>query len=236
MTELLVTINGWIAGSLGPAALGCLLWGVVSVMLSPCHVASIPLIVGYVAGQEGGMRPRNAALYAAAFTLGLFITISLVGVLTSLLGRMLGDVGPWWTMALGGLLIWVALGMMRGQACVSTGGLMARLRVRGLVGAFVIGLGYGVVSGSCSFGFMAPILAVITVEGKISTGILLILLFGIGHCLPIAVAGSSTALVRRVLENGRFQQGRLWLRRAACLAMAGLGVYFIVKPLAHVLL
>lgn len=230
INDLLMTINEWMAGGVSIAALGCFLWGGVSVVLSPCHMASIPLIVSYVAGQEKGLHTRNAAIYTVAFTIGLFITIALVGIICSLLGRMLGDVGPWWTIIVGVILIWVALDMVGVKACSMSGSLMARLRVRGLGGAFLLGLAYGVLSGSCTFGFVAPILAIITIQQKIATGILFIVLFGIGHCIPIAVAGSSAALVRRVLENSRFQQGGMWLRRIAGVAIACLGGYFIIQP------
>jgi cytochrome c-type biogenesis protein len=193
-------------------------------------MASIPLIVSYVAGQEKGLQTRSATIYAVAFTIGLFITIALVGIICSLLGRMLGDVGPWWTIIVGVILIWVALDMLGVKACSMSGSLMARLRVRGLGGAFLLGLAYGVLSGSCTFGFIAPILAIITIQQKIATGILSIVLFGIGHCIPIAVAGSSAALVRRVLENSRFQHGGMWFRRIAGVAIACLGGYFVIKP------
>jgi len=226
----LVSINEWMSGGIGIAAPGCFLWGMVSVALSPCHMASIPLIVSYVAGQERGLHPRSAAFYAVAFTVGLFITIAVVGIACALLGRMLGDVGPWWTLLVGAILIWVALDMLGVKACSMSGTLMARLRVRGMTGAFALGLAYGVLSGSCTFGFIAPILAVITIQEKIATGILFITLFGIGHCIPIAVAGSSTALVRRVLKNSRFQQSGVWFRRLAGVGIFILGGYFIVRP------
>ena len=230
INDILLTINEWMSGGLGIAAVGCFLWGVVSVALSPCHIASIPLIVSYIAGQEKGIHARSAAFYAITFTGGLFITISSVGILCSLLGRMLGDIGPWWTIIVGAILIWVALDMLGVQACSMSGNLMTKLRVRGVGGAFLLGLAYGVLSGSCTFGFIAPILAIITTQQKIATGILFIVLFGIGHCIPIAVAGSSMVLVRRVLENSRFQQSGLWFRRIAGVAIAGLGCYFIVQP------
>jgi cytochrome c-type biogenesis protein len=231
--EFLMLINGWMAGGTLIAALGCFLWGVVSVLLSPCHLASIPLIVSYVAGQEQGVRTRSAALYAAVFTVGLFITIALVGIVCSLLGRMLGDVGPWWNVLVGALLIWVALGMLGVQACSMSGSLLSRLRVKGMGGAFLLGLAYGILSGSCTFGFIAPILAVITIQQKIATGVLFIILFGIGHCIPVAVAGSSTALVQRAVDNSRFQQGGLWFRRIAGVAVACLGLYFIAQPFVY---
>lgn len=228
--DFLFTINEWMSGGTGIAALGCFLWGGVSVALSPCHLASIPLIVSYVGGQEKGLHARSAAFYAVIFTIGLFITIALVGIICSLLGRMLGDVGPWWTILVGAILIWVALDMLGVQSCSMSGSLMVRLRVRGIGGAFLLGLAYGVLSGSCTFGFIAPILAIITIQQKIATGIIFIVLFGVGHCIPIAIAGSSTALVRQVLESSRFQQGGLWFRRIAGILICLLGVYFIVNP------
>ena len=101
LTEWFLTINEWITGAFYLAALGCFLWGVVSVLFSPCHLASIPLIVAYVAGQDQALKPRQAAQYAVLFTAGLFITIAVIGVVCALLGRMLGDVGSYWQVAVG---------------------------------------------------------------------------------------------------------------------------------------
>jgi cytochrome c-type biogenesis protein len=85
-------------------------------------------------------------------------------------------------------------------------------------------------SGSCTFGFIAPILAIITVQKQIATGILFILLFAIGHCLPILVAGSSTALVKKVMENIAWQGTENWFRKGAGVMIIMLGAYFIINP------
>lgn len=230
LDQLFLTLNAWITSGSIIALAGAFLWGMVSVALSPCHLASIPLIVTYVAGQDQSVRPRHAAFYAAAFTGGLFVTIALVGVVCAWLGLMLGDVGPYWTILVGAILVWVALDMLGVQACSMSGSLMGRLKVKGVGGAFVLGLAYGVLSGSCTFGFIAPILAIITVQKSIVTGLLMIALFGIGHALPIALAGSSTALVGGVLANNSFQRGSLWFKRAAGVGIGLLGGYFIVSP------
>jgi cytochrome c-type biogenesis protein len=230
MDQFYLTLHAWMTGGSALAALGCFLWGLVSVILSPCHLASIPLMVGYVAGQQQGLRPRQGVQYALAFTTGLFLTIAAVGLICALLGRMLGDVGAHWTALVGVVLIWVALDMLGLVKLPLSGGLMARLKVRGLGGALLLGLAYGVLSGSCTFGFIAPILAIITIQEQLATGLLLILLFGAGHCLPIAIAGSSTALVRRVLENNSMQAGSTWFRRAAGAGIAALGIYFLLRP------
>jgi len=230
LEAIFLTVNEWMASGTAIAAVGCFTWGMISVLFSPCHLASIPLIVAYVGGQEQALNPKQAGVYSSLFTLGLFISIALIGIVCALLGRMLGDVGNYWQILVGAVLIWVALGMLGVEKFSLSGSLLYRLNLRGLSGAFVLGLAYGVLSGSCTFGFIAPILAIITIQQKIAAGILFILLFALGHCLPIVVAGSSTAAVRKLMENSTWQGAGTWFRRAAGIIVILLGVYFILNP------
>jgi cytochrome c-type biogenesis protein len=230
LEQIFLTINEWLAGGTMIALLGSFLWGAVSVLFSPCHLASIPLIVAYVGGQERALQTRQAGYYSIAFTSGLFTTIAAIGIVSALLGRMLGDIGNYWQVLVGLVLIWVALGMLGVEKCSMSGSLLYRLNLKGLFGALVLGLAYGVLSGSCTFGFIAPILAIISVQKEVSTGLILILLFAVGHCLPIVIAGSSTAAVRKVVENQSWQTGGQWFRRGAGALIGILGLYFIFNP------
>ncbi len=230
MDSFFITVNQWITSGTAIAAVGCFVWGVISILFSPCHLASIPLIVAYVGGQENSVKPGKAGVYSIAFTTGLFITIALIGILCALLGRMMGDIGNYWQVLIGVILVWVSLGMLGVELCSISGSLIYRLRLKGLLGAFILGLTYGILSGSCTFGFIAPILAIITVQQKVATGILLILLFAVGHCLPIVIAGSSTAAVRRLMENSTWQGAGNWFRKCAGVLIFLLGGYFILNP------
>jgi cytochrome c-type biogenesis protein len=231
LENLFLAVNEWMAGGSLLAAAGCFAWGMISVLFSPCHLASIPLIVAYVGGQQKALVPLKAAAYAAAFSAGLFITIAVIGAICALLGRMLGDIGIWWQSLIGALLVWVALGMLGVEKCTLSGSLLYRLNFKGISGAFALGLGYGILSGSCTFGFIAPILAIITVQQQVAAGVLFILLFAAGHCLPIAVAGSSTSAVRRLVENSAWQGAGSWFRKAAGAVICLLGLYFIINPI-----
>ncbi|NDY71012.1 cytochrome C biosynthesis protein [Desulfobacter hydrogenophilus] len=233
LDSIFLSVNHWMTGGIWIAAAGCFLWGVISVLFSPCHLASIPLIVGYVGGQEKMVQPRQAGIYSVLFTTGLFITIALIGIICALLGRMLGDVGSWWQVLVGMILIWVALGMLGVEKCAMPGGPLHKLNIKGKFGAFVLGLAYGVLSGSCTFGFIAPILAIITVQEKLTAGIVLIILFAVGHCLPIVIAGSSTAAVKKLLENSAWNGAGAWFRKLAGITIALLGGYFILTPLLN---
>ena len=179
------------------------------------------------------VHPRQAGLYSVLFTAGFFLTIALIGIICALLGRMLGDVGNYWQILIGIILIWVALGMLGVEKCSMSGSILYKLNLKGIFGAFVLGLAYGVLSGSCTFGFIAPILAIITVQEKVITGILYIILFATGHCLPIVIAGSSTAAVKKLLENSTWNGAGNWFRKLAGSTIALLGVYFIVNPFVN---
>jgi len=230
LDNLFLTINSWMTGGFTLAVIGCFLWGMVSVLFSPCHLASIPLIVGYVAGQDKIVNGREAVGYALLYTAGLFISITLVGLICIGLGRMLGDVGPWWSVAMGVLLVWFGFGLLGVATCRMPGGGLLKIRRKGVLGAFVLGLAYGILSGSCTFGFIAPILALITTQKQVATGIVLLLLFALGHCLPIAAAGSSTTLVQRLMISRSMQAASLWFRRASGGVIVSLGLYFMARP------
>jgi cytochrome c-type biogenesis protein len=230
LESIFLTVNNWLIEGTTIALIGAFSWGMISVAFSPCHLASIPLIIAYVGGQEKMIQARQAGYYSVAFTTGLFITIALIGIICALLGRMLGDVGNYWRILVGLILVWVALGMLGVEKCSMSGNLLYRLNLKGIKGALVLGLAYGVLSGSCTFGFIAPILAIITIQKMVLNGIIMILLFALGHCLPIVVAGSSTAAVRKVIENQSWQTGGLWFRRGAGVLIGILGLYFIANP------
>lgn len=231
LENIFLTVNNWLVGGTLIAALGAFFWGMISVVFSPCHLASLPLIIAYVGGQEKAVRPHQAGTYSLAFTFGLFVTIALIGVVCILLGRMLGDIGNYWQVPVGLILIWVALGMLGVEKCSMTGNnLLSRLNLKGMKGALVLGLAYGVLSGSCTFGFIAPILAIITIQKMVINGVILILLFALGQCLPIFIAASSTAAVRKVIENQSWQSGGQWFRRGAGVLIGLLGLYFISNP------
>jgi cytochrome c-type biogenesis protein len=61
-------------------------WGVLSIILSPCHLASIPLIVGFI-DRQGPLPPRRAALIATLFAGGILLTIAAIGAITAAAGE-----------------------------------------------------------------------------------------------------------------------------------------------------
>lgn len=188
-------------------------WGVASLVLSPCHLASIPLIVGFIAERKAAT-PRQALGYSLLFALGILLAIAVVGGITAAAGRMLGDVGPWANYAVGAVLVLVGLHLLGVLSLPWERGLSLP-RVHGRVAALLLGLIFGVALGPCTFAYLAPILGVIFSVARSQPGFaaLLLLAYGIGHCVLIVVAGVSTERVQQVLNWNEGSRGALWLRR-----------------------
>ncbi|MFK5927127.1 MAG: cytochrome c biogenesis protein CcdA [Desulfuromusa sp.] len=203
-------------------------WGILSILLSPCHLASIPLIVGFIDGQ-GRMSIRRAFLISNLFAIGILLSIALIGLLTALAGRMMGDLGSYgnWLVAiiffLFGLHLWGIIPMpWSGPGQID-------IRRKGMFAAFILGLVFGVALGPCTFAFMGPVLGVAFAEANDSMifAALLLLAYGVGHCAVIVFAGTFTEKVQRYLNWSEGSSGTLWIKRVCGLLVMAGGVWLL---------
>jgi cytochrome c-type biogenesis protein len=202
------------------------LWGFLSVVLSPCHLGSIPLIVAYI--NHGNRPARSRALsYSLLFAGGLLVTLAAIGCATSAAGRLLGDVGPAARVIFAILLIVCGLWLMDVPPFSKIGlTLSAQPDRRGPVGALTLGLVYGVILGPCSFAFLAPMLGFVFSAGRdeISYGVLLMCFYAVGHTLAIVAAGTFGDYISVLLKSHGTGTAATWFKRAlgAIVAMSGL--------------
>src|SRR5512136_2015771 len=94
MEQLFTTLSHAVEGAPAVALGAAVVWGILSIVLSPCHLSSIPLIVGFISGQ-GRTTTTRACGVATVFAVGILITIAAIGAITAAAGRMMGDVGRW---------------------------------------------------------------------------------------------------------------------------------------------
>jgi cytochrome c-type biogenesis protein len=212
------------------AATASFLWGLGSVILSPCHMVSVPLVVGIMNGREGASSKR-ALVISLLFALGMLFTVAVIGVVTARMGRILGDLGrlgPW---IVGTLLILFGASLAGFVPMPSfLLGAAGRFHGKGAVSALFMGLLLGVGLGPCTFAFLAPILGIVfaTTPGKEHVAMWLLAAFAAGHSLVIVLAGVFTVAVKRFLEWDRRSRGTLWVKRVCGLFVAAGGVYLIV--------
>jgi cytochrome c-type biogenesis protein len=225
---LFSTLSHAVGGAPLVALAAAAAWGVLSVVLSPCHLASIPLIVGFISGQ-GRVGTGRALGIASLFAVGILITIAAIGAITAAAGRMMGDLGRWGNYFVALIFFVVGLHLLRVIPMPWSGPGHVGMKQKGLVAAFLLGLIFGVALGPCTFAFMAPILGVVFRAARTSAlyGTSLLLAYGIGHCAVIVVAGTSTELVQRFL-NWNEQSNGITVVKCVCGVLVILGGAWLI--------
>lgn len=230
LSEIFAALSQALAGSFGIALLAALAWGVLSILLSPCHLSSIPLIIGYI-NMQGQVSAKRSFNLSAIFALGVLITIALIGIITAALGRLLGDVGTIGNLLVAGVFLVIGLYLMDVLRFSWEAGPKIRTRLKGVAGAMVLGLLFGAGLGPCTFAYMAPVLG--TVFHLSQTSIIqansLLLAFGLGHVAVIVGAGSFGNWVQRYLNWTDNSRALVIVKRVCgALVLAG-GIYLIAK-------
>jgi cytochrome c-type biogenesis protein len=231
VTEVLGLMNSWLAESWPLAVAASFLWGLCSVLLSPCHLVSVPLVVGIMNGREDVSR-KGALLLSLLFALGMLVTVAVIGIVTARMGRLLGDTGRAGAWIIGVLLILFGASLagfvpMPSFLLEAAG----RFKGKGALSALLMGLLLGVGLGPCTFAFLAPVLGLVfaAAPGKGSMAMWLLTAFAAGHSLVIVLAGVCTVAVKRFLEWDLRSRGTVWVKRACGLLVAAGGVYLIVS-------
>ncbi|MGB9623265.1 MAG: cytochrome c biogenesis CcdA family protein [Phycisphaerae bacterium] len=203
-------------------------WGILSILLSPCHLASIPLIVGFI-DQQGQMTMRRAFGISTLFAVGILITIALIGAITAAAGRMMGDVGRYGNYFVALIFFLVGLVLLDVIPMPWSGPGQVNMKRKGLLAAFILGLVFGIALGPCTFAYMAPILGVAFKVATTSAmyGAILLLIYGLGHCSVIVAAGTSTELVQKYLNWNEQSKGAVILKKICGVLVLLGGVYLL---------
>jgi len=228
MQTLFETLTHAVEGSPAIAITAAIAWGVLSIILSPCHLASIPLIVGFIDNQRR-MSARRALIISLLFASGILVTIGLIGVITAAAGRMMGDVGRYGNYVVAAIFFVVGLHLLDVIPMPWSGPGHVGMKRKGLLAALILGLVFGVALGPCTFAYMAPMLGVTFRLAATSPayGALLLLAYGIGHCSVIVAAGTSTELVQRFLDWNENSRGTVIVKRV-CGALVLLGGVWMI--------
>jgi len=228
--SLFISLTDAMSGAPALALAAAFAWGILSIVLSPCHLASIPLIVGFLQG-GGRVTPRRAAGLSMLFAIGILGSIALIGLLTAAAGRMLGDLGSWGNYAVAVVFVVFGLHLLDLIPIPDAWRPTPSQPRRGVLGAFLFGFLFGVALGPCTFGFMAPVLGVTFSVAKtapaFAVGVLV--LFGLGHCAVIGLAGFSSTWVQRWLSWQDRTTGAKWLRRICGVLVLAAGVQLVLS-------
>ena len=212
------------------AILAAFIWGILSVALSPCHIACIPLIVGFIDGQ-GNISTSRAFGLSSLFGFGILITIGIIGLITGLMGRMIGDIGGYGNYFVAVIFFAVGLNLLGVLPLpFMEGGANPKYQRKGFLAAFILGLLFGIALGPCTFTYMATMLGVVfsMASTQIVFALSLLLAYGIGHCAVLVFAGTFTEVVQHYLHWTEKSKGAVILKKVCGILVILGGVYLIV--------
>lgn len=228
--ELFTSLSRMTEQGSGMALIGALLWGIGSVVLSPCHLASVPLVVAYV-NRGTVISTRRALGLSILFSMGIFLSIAGIGLVTAIFGRLLGDIGSWGNYLVAAVFMVFGLVLLDVITLPWSGANMANSSKTGAWGAAVLGLIFGTAVGPCTFAYMAPVLAVVfeSAQTTFLYSALLILLYAIGHCSVIVLAGTLGARLQTFLnwDQNTHITGRI--RKTCGVILILVGLYLLWK-------
>ncbi len=159
MQELFTQLTRAVEGTWLIAVAASFIWGILSILLSPCHLASIPLIVGFI-DEQGRISTKRAFWISILFAVGILITIGAIGAVTAAAGRMMGDVGKYGNYVVALIFFVVGLHLLDVIPNPFSGPGQVGMKRKGLLAAFILGLVFGIALGPCTFAYMAPMLGV----------------------------------------------------------------------------
>ena len=209
------------------------LWGILSILLSPCHLTSIPLIIGFI-DEQGRISTKRAFLISLLFSVGILITIGIIGLITGLMGRMLGNIGNIGNYIIAIIFFVIGLHLLELIPLPFVGRAnQPKFKKKGPLAAFVIGLLFGIALGPCTFAYMAPMLGVVfsVSSTNIIYGASLILAYAVGHCIIIVMAGTFAGIVQKFLHWNERTKGAVIVKKVCGVLVILGGIYLLITTI-----
>ncbi len=225
METLLNHLSQSLSGNPLLAYLGVFIGGIIS-SSSPCVLATIPLVIGYVGGYSEGNR-RKALLYSLTFVLGLSITFTILGAIASFIGGLFGVTSRTWYFVVGGIAIAIGLqliGLYEWNIPVP-GNLQPKQK--GILGAFVLGLIFGIVSSPCATPVLVLILTFVASKGEVLYGTSLLFVYAIGHCALIFLAGTAAGFAESFIKSRGISSVASYGKKIGGSIVALVGLYMV---------
>jgi cytochrome c-type biogenesis protein len=227
MTEALENLSQLIQTSGWLAPLLALLAGILT-SFTPCSLSSIPLVIGSVGG-TGQKDTKRAFRLSLTFAAGAAVTFTILGVIASIAGRLMGTSASWWYIILGVLMVLMALQTWGIFEIIPSSYLISKNTKKGFAGAFIAGILGGVFSSPCSTPVLIALLAIVAGKGSIVWGILLLLLYSIGHGILAIIAGTSIGFVQKLSSSERYGKASTILKivMGALILLIGFYMFYL---------
>ena len=231
MNDLLMKISELIGANLWLAPVLALCAGVLT-SFTPCSLSTIPLVIGCIGGMEEH-QPKKAFRLSLTFALGSMLTFTALGVAASLLGELLYGLGPWLHLILGLILVLMALQMFGVFELVPEARLFGKNTKKGYAGTFLAGLLAGAFSSHCTTPVLIAMLAIVANRASLLFGVLLLVIFSVGHGVLSVVAGTSAGLVKKLMADPQYHRMEKLIRVILGVVIALAAAYLLYEAFSE---
>jgi cytochrome c-type biogenesis protein len=228
METITVMVHQWISsGSLWWAAGGSFVGGALTAM-NPCVLVMVPLLIGFIGGMDEHVTTRKSFLFTLVFIMGFSVELAVLFTIGLAAAPFLQS--QYMVYVVAGICIILGLHFMElfqiplpiSQDKLPT--------YTGVIGAAVFGFMFGLISLPCTGPALLLIVSVIPLKGALFGGIMM-LFYGIGHCLLILAVGTSAGAAKHLLTSRRMHTGNRLVKKVAGALLAMVGLYIGVAQL-----
>ena len=202
MNEILESMSDIINNNYWIAPLISFCAGILT-SFTPCSLSTIPLVIGFVGGSKTD-NTKVAFKLSLVFSIGMALTFTVLGVLASLLGKIMQFGGNWWYIILGILMVMMALQTFEIFTFIKPTNLQTKNTKKGYIGALISGILGGVFSSPCSAPVLVVLLALVANSGNILWGIFLLLLYSAGNSILVIITGTFTGAIGKVIKSQKY--------------------------------
>jgi cytochrome c biogenesis protein CcdA len=228
MTELLHELSHAFTGSYWLGVLIAFAAGILTVF-TPCSLTNIPLIVSYI----GGTTKKKAAVFSVFICLGQSAVFVLMGLLAASLGKLMSLAGfdKIWHSVLAAIMLFMASEMFGITNVLHRHGHATDgVKQKGILGALLIGMLGAVFATPCSLPILSAILAYVSTTGfPIYAGGVMMLAYGVGHSVPLVLAGSSINFVSKIGSSEKYAKAAKIIKFIFGVLLVLLAVYLVVS-------
>ncbi len=193
---------------------------------NPCVIAAVPLMMAFLAGQEGRGGLLRSFLLSLTFSIGLTITFGLMFLTAWAASSVLKE--QWWVYVAAAVCLLMGLHLLGVLRFSVPAPGAAQPRRKGFVGALLLGLLFGLISLPCAGPILAVVLALVPVHGPVFGGTLLVS-YSIGHCALILIGGTSMGAAQKMIDSKGLRRVNDWAKRIAGVVIIGVGIYLLLK-------
>jgi len=222
MESMFAIVQQWVSsGSIWLAAGGSFVGGALTAM-NPCVLVMVPLLIGFIGGMAEDMTAGRSFLFTLVFVAGFSVELAILFTVGLAAAPFLQS--EYMVYVVAAICILLGLHFMdlfHIQLPISQDKLPKHT---GFLGAALFGFMFGLISLPCTGPALLLIVSVIPLKGAFFGGVMM-LFYGIGHCLLILAVGTSAGAAKHLLGSKKMHSANLVLKKAAGALLAGVGLY-----------